>query len=173
MRQAEQLRRFAHFGFRSDAHVNADRKTGEPRGADALHGQFRCARPEAAGLATERAKLKTNGQKKPRHRLKLMHAAAEKSAIGFEENKMTAVRDGANQMRNAGMMQRFASPDPNDRRAAGNNFTDLFVGNRMAGIGMQNIRRIYELDQAAALREKQFLREPGLDAVRGQPQGEA
>jgi hypothetical protein len=33
-----------------------------------------------------------------------MHAAAEKNSIGFEENKMPAVRDGTNQMRDPGVM---------------------------------------------------------------------
>src|SRR5713101_3140205 len=85
-----------------------------------------------------------------------MNAAAEKSSIGFEENKMTILRDGANQVRNAGMMQRFASPDPNDRRAAANDIADFFVRNRMAGIGMQNFRRIHELNGAGGLPETQF-----------------
>src|SRR5260370_28432239 len=102
-----------------------------------------------------------------------MDAAAEKSSIGFEEYKMTILRDGANQMRNAGMMQRFASPDPNDRRAAANNIADLFVRNRMAGIGMQNFRRIHELDEAGALRETQFPREPRHDEVRSEGQRKA
>jgi len=102
-----------------------------------------------------------------------MHAAAEKSAIGFEENKMTTVRDSANQMRNAGVMQRLASPDPNDRRAAANNIVDLFVRNRMAGIGMQDFCRIHELDRAGALRETQFLRDAGNGEVRSKPQGKA
>src|SRR6266404_2745449 len=101
-----------------------------------------------------------------------MDAAAEKSSSGFEENKMAALRDGANQMRNAGMTQRFASPDPNDRRAAANNIADLFVRNRMAGIGMQNFCRIRELDGAGALCETQLLREPGHSEVRRKPQGE-
>src|SRR5260370_6886921 len=94
-----------------------------------------------------------------------MDAAAEKSSIGFEEYKMTILRDGANQMRNAGMMQRFASPDPNDRRAAANNIADLFVRNRMAGIGLQNFRRIHELDQESALRETQSPPPPGPEHV--------
>src|SRR5260370_34760329 len=158
MRRRDQLRRIAHFGFRSNAHVNADRKAREPRGTDALHGQFRRARTESAGRATQRVILETNGQNEPRYRLKLMNAAAEKSSIGFEENKMTVLRDGADQMRNAGMMQRFASPDPNDRRAAANDIADFFVRNRMAGIGMQNFRRIHELDGAAGLPGTQFLR---------------
>src|SRR5258708_7931000 len=102
-----------------------------------------------------------------------MDAATEKSSIGFEENKMTVLRDGTNQMRNAGMMQRFASPDPNDRRAAANNIANLFVRNRMAGIGMQNFRRIHELDGAGGLRETQFLREPGDGEVCSKPQGKA
>src|SRR5260370_16266199 len=102
-----------------------------------------------------------------------MDAAAEKSSIGFEENKMTILRNGANQVRNAGMMQRFASPDPNDRRAAANNIADLFVRNRMAGIGMQNLRRIHELDEAGALREAQFLREAGHGEVRSNAQTQA
>jgi hypothetical protein len=102
-----------------------------------------------------------------------MHAAAEKSSIGFEENKMAAVRDGTNQMRDAGVMQRLASPDPNDRRAAANNIADLFVRNRTAGIGMQNFCRIHEPDGAGALREAQFLRDAGHGEVRSKPQGEA
>src|ERR1700682_6519040 len=102
-----------------------------------------------------------------------MHAAAEKNSIGFEENKMAAVRDSANQMRNAGMMQRFASSDPNDRRLAANNIADLLVRNRMVGIGMQNFCRIHELNGPGALLEMQFLRDPGHSEVRSKPQGEA
>src|SRR5258708_39938017 len=102
-----------------------------------------------------------------------MDAAAEKGSIGFEENKMTVLRDGANQMRNAGMMQRFASPDPNNRRAAANDIADFLVRNRMAGIGMQNFCRIHELDRAGGLRETQFPREPGHDEVRSEAQRKA
>src|SRR5258708_39327607 len=102
-----------------------------------------------------------------------MHAAAEKSSIGFEEDKMAAVRDGANQMRNAGVIQWLASPDPNNRRAAANNIADLFVRNRMTGIGMQNFRRIHELDEAGAVRETQFPREPGHEEDRSEAQRKA
>jgi hypothetical protein len=102
-----------------------------------------------------------------------MNAATQKRSIGFEENKMTAVRDGADQMRNAGMIERFASTDPNNRRAAGDNFANLFVRNRMARIGMQNFCRIHELDGACVLRKTKLLREAGHDQVRSKPEGKA
>jgi len=60
-----------------------------------------------------------------------MNAAAKKSSVGFKKNKVTSLRYCSNQMRNARMMQWFASTDPNDRRAAGNYFAYLFVRNRM------------------------------------------
>src|SRR5260370_42368442 len=100
-----------------------------------------------------------------------MDAAAEKSSIGFEEYKMTILRDGANQMRNAGVIQRLASPDPNDRRAAANNIADLFVRNWMAGIGMQNFRRIHEPDGAGALPPAQCSGGAGHCEGRGKPPG--
>src|SRR5260370_37606195 len=102
-----------------------------------------------------------------------MNPAAEKSSIGFEKNKMTAVRDRSNQVGNARMMQRFASPDPNNRCRAANDSADLFVRNRMAGIGMQHFGSIHELDEADALRERQLLREPGHDQVCSKAQGES
>jgi hypothetical protein len=102
-----------------------------------------------------------------------MNAAAEKSSIGFEENKMTILRNGANQVRDAGMKQRFASANPNDRGAAADNIAHLFVRNGMAGISMQNFRSIDELDGAAASRETQFPREAGQGEVRSEPQGKA
>src|SRR6267143_5629507 len=102
-----------------------------------------------------------------------MNAAAEKSSIGFEENKMTVLRDGANQMRDARVKQRLASPDPNDRRAAADNIVNLFVRNRMAGIGMKNFRRIHEFYEGGALPETQFPRDAGQGEVRSKPQGKA
>jgi hypothetical protein len=71
-----------------------------------------------------------------------MNAAAKKPSIGFEKNGMTAPREGANQMRDARVMQRFASADPNDRRTAADEIANLFVRNRMAGIVMQDFRGI-------------------------------
>src|ERR1700738_4972021 len=102
-----------------------------------------------------------------------MNAAAEERSIGFQENKMTALRDSADQMRNPGMTERFASSDPNNRRAAANDVADLFMRDRMAGIGMQNLCRIHELHGANAPRGTQPLCEPRHNQVRGQPQGEA
>jgi len=100
-----------------------------------------------------------------------MDSAAEKSSIGFEKNKMTALRNGPNQMRNAGMTQRLVSPDPNDRRTAGNNFAHLFMRNGMAVIGMQDLCRIHKVDRTSEARKTQFPREPGQDEDRSKPQG--
>ena len=102
-----------------------------------------------------------------------MNAAAQKSSIGFEENKMTASRDSANQMRNAGMMQRLASPNPNDRRAAVDNIADLFVRNGVAGIGMENFRCLDELYGANSCSGTQLLRDAGQGEVRSEPQRKA
>jgi len=113
MCQVEQLCRIAHFGFRSNAHVNADRKAREPRGSGCpprpgpmrpAGGRWTC---DAARRALD-------------ERLERVAIPAETHACGggeefqsvSEENKMAAVRDGANQMRNARVMQRLASPDP-------------------------------------------------------------
>ncbi len=86
---------------------------------------------------------------------------------------MTFLGNGANQMGDARMKQRFASPDPNDRRAAADNLADLFVRNRMAGIGMQNFRRIHELYGACARRETELPRDAGQGEVRSKPQRKA
>jgi hypothetical protein len=117
-------------------------------------------------------RFESNGKKEPRQGLKLMNAAAKKRSIGFEKNRMTAPRDGASQMRNAGMTQGLASPDPNDGRTAGNNFADPFVRNRMAGILMQDFRGIQELDRARTPRKTKFLGEAGSGDVRRQTQWE-
>jgi len=101
-----------------------------------------------------------------------MNAAAKKRSIGFEKNRMTAPRDGANQMRNAGMTQRLGSSNPNGRGVAGNNFPNPLVRNRMAGIVMQDFRGIQELDGARTMREAESLREAGSGDVRRQTQGE-
>jgi hypothetical protein len=101
-----------------------------------------------------------------------MNAAAKKRSIGFEENKMTAPRDGANQMRNARMKQRFACSDPNGRRTAVDKIANFFVRNGMAGIVMQNFRGIQELDGARVQRKTEFFREAGSGEVRRQTQGE-
>jgi hypothetical protein len=85
---------------------------------------------------------------------------------------MTAPRDGANQMRNAGMTQRLGSSNPNGRGVAGNNFPNPLVRNRMAGIVMQDFGGIQELDGARIPRETEYLREAGSDDVRRQTQGE-
>jgi hypothetical protein len=105
--------------------------------------------------------------------LKLMKAAAEKSSIGFEENKMAVLRNCTNEMRDAGMKQGLASPDPHDRRTAAENIANLFVRNGVAGIGMQNFRCVDESDGMRARRETQFVRDAGQDEVRSKPQGEA
>ena len=101
-----------------------------------------------------------------------MNTAAKKRSLGFEKNRKTAPRDGASQMRNAGMTQGLASPDPNYGRTAGNNFADPFVRNRMAGIVMQDFRGIQELDGLRIARKSEFLREAGPADVRSQTQGE-
>src|SRR5216684_1470029 len=102
-----------------------------------------------------------------------MNAAPKKRSVGFEKTNMPVLRDGTNQMRDAGMKHRLASPNPNDRRAAADNCADLFVGNRMAGIGMQNFGRIDELDGAGSTRRTQFPPDAGQDEVRSQSQGKA
>jgi hypothetical protein len=82
------------------------------------------------------------------------------------------LRYGTDQMRNSGVMQRLGSSNPNDRRAAGINFADPFVRNRMAGTVMQDFRGIQELDGARIRRKTEFLREAGSGDVRCQTQGE-
>ena len=171
MSKIDQFSRCIQFVFRGNARVDAGKKAREPRGMDAVKGQFRCARPEVFRSGPLVARLQTNSQKEPRYGLKFMNAPAEKGSIGFEENKMTAPGDGANKMGDAGMMQRFASPDPNDRGAAANNLSDLFVRNRMVGIVMQNFRRIQELDGAHFSRQTEHLRNAGHGEVRSKPQG--
>lgn len=100
-----------------------------------------------------------------------MNAAAEQGSIGFEKNKLTSLGHRSNQMRNSRMMQGLASSDPNDRRAARNNFADPFVRNRMVGIVMQNFCRIHKLNRTGALRGTRLLRELGHGEVSSKPQG--
>jgi hypothetical protein len=101
-----------------------------------------------------------------------MNAAAKKRSIGFEKNRMTAPRDGANQVRDARMKQRLASTDPNDRRTAADKVANHFVRNRMAGIVMQDFRGVQELDGTRIARKTESLREAGSGDVRRQTQGE-
>jgi hypothetical protein len=84
---------------------------------------------------------------------------------------MTTSRDGTDQMSNAGMMQGLGSADPNDRRAARNYFSNLFVRNGVAGIVMQNFCGIHKLHGAGAWGRTPPLREPGPGEVRCKPQG--
>jgi len=73
-------------------------------------------------------------------------APAKKRSIGLEKNKVTGLRDGSNQVRNARMTQRLASSNPNNGAPAAVNFANSFVRNGMAGIVMQNLRRIHKLN---------------------------
>jgi len=100
-----------------------------------------------------------------------MNAPAKKRSVSFEKDRMTAPRDGANQMRNAGMTQRLGSSNPNGRGVAGNNFPNPLVRNRMAGIVVQNFCRVQKLDGAGALGKTRLPREPGQGEVRSKPQG--
>ena len=79
-----------------------------------------------------------------------MNAPTKKRSIGFEKNKVARLRDGPDKMRNASVMQRLASPNPNNRRAPGINHANSFVRNRMAGIVVQNFCRIHKLNGAGA-----------------------
>src|SRR5260370_8891787 len=159
-------------GLHLNASVHANQKSGEPRCADALRGQFECARATASRSTTLRTSFQANGWKEPRHGLKLMNAAAKMCSIGFEKNKVASLRDCSNQMRNAGMKQRLYSCNPNDRRATGNNLADPFVGNRMAGIGMQNFCDIHKLAEAATLGLTRLLPVPAPYQCPGKPPGE-
>src|SRR5260370_14109973 len=95
-----------------------------------------------------------------------MNAAAKMYSIGFEKNKVASLRDCSNQMRDAGVEQRLHSSDPNDRRAGGNNLADPFVGNWMAGIGMQNLCGGHKLDGAGTLGYTRLPRQPSPRDVR-------
>src|SRR5258708_12723591 len=92
--------------------VDAGQKAREPCGTDALHGQFRHAGPKAVRRATLRGRLQTNGQKEPRRGRKLTDAAAEKSSIVFEKNKMTPLYNRPNQILNPGTIHLLASSHP-------------------------------------------------------------
>ncbi|HUC54577.1 MAG TPA: hypothetical protein VMR90_11045 [Candidatus Cybelea sp.] len=90
-----------------------------------------------------------------------MQAGSKKDPIGFQKNKVTRLGDGSNQMRNAGMIERLASRDPNNRGAAGNNLPNPLVRNRMIGIVMQKFRRFHELHGASALGKLRLVSEMG------------
>src|SRR5713226_1771077 len=151
--------------------MHADQKAGEPRRTHAFLGQFECACSKAFRGTALRTGFHANSQKEPRHGLKLMNAAAKMRSIGFEKNKMTSLRDRSNQMRNTGMMQRLASSDPHDRRAAGNNFANLFMRNRMVGVVMQNFCHIHNPNGAYIWCKTQYPQKPGSGDVRRKPQG--
>jgi hypothetical protein len=119
-----------------------------------------------------RAGIQTNGKKEARHGLELVNAAAKQGSIAFEKNKMTTSRDGTDQMSNPGMMQGLGSADPNDRRAAGNYFSNLFVRNRVVGIVMQNFCGIDKLNGAVVPGMMQDPREQGLGDVGCNPEGQ-
>src|SRR5207245_9111560 len=101
-----------------------------------------------------------------------MNAAAKKGSISFEKNKVIPLRNCSNQMRYSGMMQRLASTDPNDRRAARNYFANLFVRNRVVGVVMQNFCRVHKLNGAGVRDKTQCPRKPGSGDVCRKPQGQ-
>src|SRR5436190_3030352 len=149
--------------------MHANQKAGEPGCAHALRGKFECTMPKVFRGVTLRT-FQPNGKKEPRHRLKLVNAPAKKRSIGLEKNKVARLRNGPDKMRNARVMQRLASPNPNNRRAAGINLANSFVRNGMTGIMVQNFCRIHKLNGAGSSGKSCLWREPGHRQVCCEPQ---
>jgi len=105
-------------------------EAGQPCGAKAFESQFQWG--WIARLATERGRgVETNGQKKSRRGLEFVNAAAQQIAASFEKNEAAALRDGLNEMRDSGMLERLASADPQNGGGAIKNALNLFVRNGM------------------------------------------
>src|SRR6266850_2248901 len=130
-----------------DGRVDGREETGEPRGAETLERQFECARmaefPSGGGRRTFRA----NGQKKLRHGLELVNAAAQQSAASFEKNETAALHDGADEVRDSGMLQRLASADPENGCGTEEQAANSFVRNGMCRTGMQDFCGVDEINE--------------------------
>ena len=130
--------------------MRGGKEAGEPGGADSFEGQFE--RGGIARLATDGGRgVETNGEKQSRRGLKFVNAAAERIAARFEKNEASAWRKGADKMRDARMLQRFATADPENGRGTIENAANLFVRNGMSRSGVQDFRSVDELDQGCAM----------------------
>ena len=121
-------------------------KTGEPSGTETLESQFEYAWISEVLSSGRRRTVRANGQKKLRHRLELVNAAAQQSAASFEKNGTAALHDGAGQMRDSGMLERFASTDPKNGSGTDKKAANSFVRNGMSGTGMQDFGSVDKID---------------------------
>src|SRR2546427_789723 len=97
---------------------------------------------EAEGRRTVRA----NGQKELRHGLELVNAAAQQRAACFEKYEAAALRDGADQVRDSGMLKRLASADPENGRGTDKEAANSFMRYGMRGTGVQNLCGVDKID---------------------------
>ena len=87
-----------------------------------------------------------NGQKKLRHGLELVNAAAQQRAACFEKYEAAALRDGADQVRDSGMLKRLASTDPENGRGTDKEAANSFMRYGMRGTGVQNLCGVDKID---------------------------
>src|SRR6266403_1044907 len=130
----------------ANGRMDGGEETGEPSGAEALQRQFECARIAEVPSGGRQRTIRANGQKKLRHGLELVNAAAEQSAASFEKYEAAALPDGADKVRDPGMLERLASADPENGRGTAQEATNSFVRNGMSGAGMQDFSGVDKID---------------------------
>ena len=126
--------------------MDGSEETGKPSGAETLERQFECARIAEVPSGGRRRTIRANGQKKLRHGLELVNAAAEQSAASFEKYEAAALHDGADQVRDPGMLERLASADPKDGSGTCKKAANSFMRNRMCRAGMQDLCGVDKID---------------------------
>jgi len=130
--------------------MSGGEEAGEPGGADTFEGQFE--RGGIARLATDGGRgVETSSEKKPRCGLEFVNAAAQRIAASFEKNEASAWRKGSDKMRDARMIERLASANPERGRGTIENAANLFVRNGMSRARVQDFRGVDEIDQGCSM----------------------
>jgi len=89
-----------------------------------------------------------------------VNATAQEGSIGFEENEVTAPRDGANEMSCARVVERFAPANPNHRCPILDKFLHFFARNGRISARMKNNGGVHTMKQRAFPRGTENPRDP-------------
>src|SRR5882672_1916422 len=130
----------------ANGRMDGGEETGEPSGAEALERQFECARIAEFRSGGGRRTVRANGQKKLRHGLELVNAAAQQSAARLEKYETAGLHDSADQVRDSGMLERLASADPENGCRTAQEATNSFMRNGMSRTGVQDFCCVDEID---------------------------
>ena len=96
--------------------LRANKETGKFRSADALDGIAKSAFTPRAPVVVLFESIEAHGEEEPRHRPKLVYAAAERSASGLDKDVPTRVHNSARQAADFRMEERFKTANPYNRR---------------------------------------------------------